>query len=396
MPQIVAKLHEGQIRALKSKARYVAMIAGTGGGKTSFIPIWIATQIAQDPQADYMVVSPTYNMLTNILMPRMMEMLEQTGGTFRALERAYHLRGGGRVFFASADRPYSLEGVHVKAVALDEAGQMKRQVWEVAQRRVGFYNGKILIATTPYGLNWLKTEVYDKWKAGDPNYEVIQFPSITNPAYPKHEYERAQRELPEWMFRMFYRGEFTRPEGLVYQDFDASVHLIAPFDIPKEWVRVIGMDFGYNNPMAAVWIAIDGDGTCYVYREYYKTRRLPREAAEDIREMSQGETIDAIFVDPSAPVLIEELRRQGLNALPANNTVKEGIARVSELFRSKRLYVFKGLVNLLDEIESYSWKVVNDQITEEPIKEYDHAMDALRYGIMGIIEKGKQPRVRAL
>jgi len=40
----------------------------------------------------------------------------------------------------------------------------------------------------------------------------------------------------------------------------------------------------------------------------------------------------------------------------------------------------------LDEIESYHWKKVNDQIKEEPEKEYDHAMDALRYGIIHIVE----------
>jgi len=46
----------------------------------------------------------------------------------------------------------------------------------------------------------------------------------------------------------------------------------------------------------------------------------------------------------------------------------------------------------LDEIESYRWKKVNDKTQEEPEKEYDHAMDALRYGIMGISSTG--PRVR--
>jgi len=380
------KLHEGQIRALNSKARYIAMIAGTGGGKTSFIPIWIASQIAQDPHSDYMVVSPTYNMLTNILMPPMMEMLGHTGGTYKALERAYHLRGGGRVFFASADRPYSLEGVHVKALALDEAGQMKRQVWEVAQRRVGLYNGRILIATTPYGLNWLKTEVYDKWKAGDPNYEVIQFASIQNPAYPRAEFERAKRELPDWMFRMFYLGEFSRPEGLVYQDFNPTVHIIEPFDVPQDWIRVIGVDFGYNNPFAAVWCAIDPDNNVYVYREYYEREKLTKEAGLDILEMSQGEFIDAVLCDPSRPEGIEDLRRLGLPSMPANNSVLTGIQKVTEKLKANQLFFFRGLENTLNEIESYSWKVVNGVQTDQPTKEFDHTMDALRYVIMFIVE----------
>lgn len=395
---IKIKPHRGQQLVLEAKERFVAMICGTGGGKTSLIPVWLLQELRRDWEngifdSAYLVVSPTYSMQRRFIVPAITDLFDAvTGGVLSNVDRCYYLPQGNKIYLGSADNPFTLEGVHVYGVCLDEAGQMRREAWDVALRRVGFYQGRILITTTPYNNGWLKTEFYDKWKAGLPEYRVVQFASAENPAYPREEFERARRDLPDWMFRMFYLGEFVKPEGLVYQDFEAGVHVVKPFEIPSDWKRIIGMDFGYNNPMAAVWLAVDNDGNVYAYREYYERQKLPRDAALDLARLSQGEQIDTIFVDPSAPVLIEELRRQGFNATPANNAVKEGIVAVAGLLREKRLFFFRGLKNTLDEIESYRWKKVNDKAQEEPEKEYDHAMDALRYAIMGISTTG--PRVR--
>ena len=154
---------------------------------------------------------------------------------------------------------------------------------------------------------------------------------------------------------------------------------------------------GYNNPFAVLWLAIDGDDNIYVYREYYEREKLPSEVAQDVVELSQGESIDAVYCDPSRPEAIEDLRRVGLPAVASDNSVLAGIQKVAEKIRSKQLFVFRGLQNTLNEFEAYSWKVVGGVQREEPVKEFDHTMDALRYAIMGYI-KGikKQTRVRRM
>lgn len=390
-------LHPGQSRAWKSDARFVFIVAGTGGGKTWFGPIWLYREIQRHPQDNYLVVAPTYGLLQRVTFPEAKKFLDTFApGEYKAMERAYYLPTGGKVFFGSADRPLTLEGVHVRATWLDEAGQMKREAWDVALRRVGFYKGRILGTTTPYNLGWLKTEVFDRWKAGDSDYEVVQFPSIWNPAYPKEEFERAKETLPEWKFKMFYLGQFARPTGLVYQDFDPGRHVIEPFEIPATWRRVIGVDFGYNNPTAAVWLAISPEGVIYAYREYYKRGKLPEESGADIKQLSKDERIEYAACDPSDPAAIEKYRRLGIPARTANNAVKEGIEAVITLFKSNRFFIFRGLVNLLDEIENYRWKEKQEQLKDEPVKEYDHAVDALRYGVMEAMGNRKQPRIRAL
>lgn len=365
------KLHSGQYKVWESDARYVAMIAGTGAGKSWFGPIWLYREIQRYPQDDFLVVSPTYTMFQRIVLPRMLEfMMSVAMIEYKATERALYLPTGGKIYFGSADNPLTLEGVHVRAAWIDEAGQMRREAWEVIQRRVGYHKGRILLTTTPYNLGWLKTELYDRWKAGDKNYDVIQFASIVNPAYPKEEFERAKATMPEWKFKMFYLGQFAKPEGMVYQDFNEQKQLIDAFEIPKSWRRVAGMDFGYNNPSAVVWTAISPDDEIYIYREYYERGKIIEELADEIIDRSRGEEIDAIYCDPSNPAAIEELRRKDLPAQAADNAVKQGIEAVIEAMRGNRLYIFKGLNNLLDELENYHWKENGD----EPVKEYDHCL----------------------
>lgn len=376
------KLHKGQLRALRSKAKYVVVLAGTGSGKTFLGPIWIAKEIKRGAE-EVLIVSPTYLMFQRVVLPHVMRFFKETGllEKYKGTDRVMELKTGTKIYFGSSDNPFSLEGVHVDAVWLDEAGQMKREAWAVAKRRIGVKDGRILITTTPYNLGWLKQEVYDEWKKGNPDFEIIQFPSIMNPYYPKEEFERARKSLPEWQFRMFYLGEFVRPEGLIYADFDSSKHIIDPFGIPSDWTRIAGIDIGYNNPTAIVFIAIDKDGKNYVYREYYERYKTFEEIIKDFLDMTKNEKIDSVYVDPSEPAFIKALRQKGINVLEAKNDVKEGISAVISLFKTDRLYVFRGCKNLLDEIENYRWKKVNEDLKDEPLKEYDHACDAMRYAL---------------
>jgi hypothetical protein len=339
---------------------------------------------------DYLVVAPTYGLLQRVTFPTFMGFMESVlpgiSANYKAMERTLTLPTGGHVFFGSADRPITLEGVHVRAIWLDEAGQMKREAWEVCQRRIGHKRGRILITTTPYNMGWLKLEVYDRYKAGDTDYDVIQFPSYWNPSYSRDEYERAKKTLPDWKFSMFYDGKFTRASGLVYQDLDPNVHIIHPFDIPDSWPRYIGVDFGFTAPTAAVWGALDPDDRLYVYREYYQTGKIPDDSGADILAASalRKEMIERAFCDPEDPAAIVKYQQLGLDAVPAENTIKPGVIEVISRLRTKRLFIFKGCFYTLDEAEQYKWRMKDDKLDDEPVHEYCHALDGLRYLVMGV------------
>jgi len=67
-----------------------------------------------------------------------------------------------------------------------------------------------------------------------------------------------------------YWGGWEPSGGLVIPEWDASVHLIDPFDIPKFWTRYRMCDHGHN-PCAALWAAVSPGGDAFLYREYYES-----------------------------------------------------------------------------------------------------------------------------
>ena len=121
----------------------------------------------------------------------------------------------GRIILRSAQSEGGLESATALTAWLDECGQDKFKLsdWEAVLRRLSLTEGRVLGTTTIYNLGWLKSQVYDRWKNGDPDFDVIQFKSIENPAFPMEEYRRAKRTPPLWKFRMFYEGESDRPAG---------------------------------------------------------------------------------------------------------------------------------------------------------------------------------------
>jgi len=365
-----------QAAALRSKSRFTGLIGGTGGGKTWLIPWWLFAEIEKHPRDEYIVVAPTYKLLTRTTVPIIRDAYRDTDleGEYRPSYNVYLLPTGGKIWFGTADRPESLEAGQYRAACLDEAGQMKYMAWVAIQARLGMKEGRALLTTTPYGLNWLYHEFYLRWKKGDPNYDVINFSSIDNPYYPAREFERAARDLSESLFAMRYKGQFRKMEGLVYPDFDSNNIAEEEFEIPDDWLRLGGTDFGFNNPHANLKGALSSDDVLYIYDELYVSHMLLKDISKYMKDITY-------FGDPSGKREIEELRSMGIDIHSGDNDIQKGIEAVNARIRTNRLKVFKSKCpNLLDEIETYHYQTG----TEKPYKENDHAVDALRQLVVAL------------
>lgn len=363
------KLYPHQEKALLSPKRYIGLIGGTGGGKTFFGPVWLAKEIGENPQEEYLVVAPTYKLLTRATLPAMLSTFRgtQLQGELRESKGLYHLPQGGRVWLGTADRPESLEGGQYKAAWPDEAGQMKYMSWVAIQARLGLKRGRCLLTTTPYGMNWLYKHFYQLWRKGNPDYDVIGFRSIDNPEYPRSEWERAKAELSPELFDMRYEGEFRKMQGLVYPDFDEK-NMCDPFDIPRSWDRRGGSDFGFINPHVNLKGAVDPrEDVIYVYDEYYASRTHLADISEHM--------LDIPFLgDPQGRREIEELHgTYGVDIKSGETAKMLTIAAVNARVKTNRLVVFNTCVNTVDEVEIYHI----DPRTGKPAKVDDHCMDAL-------------------
>ncbi len=403
-------LHLGQARAWRSQARIVLVLAGSQSGKTSFGPIWLRREMQLRGPGDYLVAAPTYPLLELKLIPEFKRLFvtllglgEYVGSPVRRFTlndhgmkalygdtRATALMPETKVFFGHAQDPDSLESATGKGAWLDEAGQKKFKLesFEAVQRRLALAQGRTLITTTPYNLGWLKQRIWDRWKAGDLSIEVVNFSSLANPLYPRIEAERVKRDQPAWKYIMFVLGEFSRPAGMIYDNFDSERHATKRFAIPTSWPRFMGIDFGQAHT-AAVFIAEEprqdpaAPRRLYVYRTYGPTGGLT--PTQHLAKLLAGE--------PERPVCFggshsedqwrTEYRMAGLAIQePPITSVEVGIDRVYGGFARDEWFIFDDLEDLLDELGTYSRGIdaMGEPIpdTIEDKADY-HLLDAWRY-----------------
>lgn len=199
--------------------------------------------------------------------------------------------------------------------------------------------------------------------------------------------------------KRLYEGVWAAAEGMVYEDWDATVHLIDRRDIPSHWRRFCVVDFGFTNPFVCQWWALDGDDRLYRYRELYRTQTLVSDHAEEIKRLSAGEHIEATIADHDAEDRAT-LHAAGIPTVPAHKAVGPGIQAVQDrlrpagdgrprLFllrdslvsRDERLVEAKKPLCTEQEIDGYVWEKAADgrPVKEAPVKVDDHGMDATRY-----------------
>jgi hypothetical protein len=207
------------------------------------------------------------------------------------------------------------------------------------------------------------------------------------------EVEDARAHTVPETFAREWECDFDSAEGLVYP-FDEDFHVRAPPDGTRFSEYIIGVDHGWTDAGVFLHIGISGhgrDATAYVLNEVYETEKPGSWWDEQARPF-QGCTF---WCDPSRPDRISDLRSRGsVNARGADNDIASGVARVAELlFRRQtelaefaRLFVHPRCVNTIREFKSYRRKKDSkqaDRFTDDIEDRNNHAMDALRYALVG-------------
>ncbi len=382
-------MHPGQKRAWDSKARFPVMLAGTQGGKTVFLAEWLRREITNQGPGDYIAATATYPLLNLKLLPECQEVFRGYGDYKEAAKVFLFRDGQTRIIFASADNPESIESATAKAAICDEIGQkqFRREAWDAILRRLSLSQGRACLGTTLYTYGWFKSEVYDRAMAGDKDYEVIQFDSVENPAFPRAEFERARSTMPIWKFDMFYRGRFAKPVGMVYDSFNEVHCKVKRFPIPSNWLVYVGHDFGTANTAAVFYAQNPGSGDYFLFQTYKPgPGRSTSQHIEQWKEITKGKQV----IRRAGGSHQEDEIRQGYTAQdwpiqePYVTNVQEGILRVYALHKANRIYVFDDLYDYLDEKMSYSWKLDDGYHPTDEIEDKAkfHLMDAER-GILG-------------
>lgn len=199
--------------------------------------------------------------------------------------------------------------------------------------------------------------------------------------------------LPEKERRALKYGDWDIFDGQFFTEFKREIHVIEPFEIPKDWYIYFVMDYGLDK-LAGYWIAVDYNNNAYVFREVYESNLLVSQARDKIKEM----TNEQIYLYLAPPDLWNRHKETGkstadifeegdITLYKTNNDRIQGWLQMKEWLKpykdeqgcmTARLKIFntcKNLIRCLPQVQ-HDEKRVGD-IANEP-HELTHSVDAIR------------------
>lgn len=205
-------------------------------------------------------------------------------------------------------------------------------------------------------------------------------------------YKKRLVALPEMQRRALLEGDWNIFEGQYFDEFDESVHVCEPFEIPREWRVYRAIDYGLDR-LACLWIAVDSLGCAYVFKEYCESNLPISLAATAILDYTERE--EDIYVTLAPPDLWNRSQEtgkskalifedSGLSLTKSNNDREAGWLAIKEALQKNingevRLKIFSTCRELIKCLPALirDPKRPTDCATEP--HDITHAPDALRY-----------------
>lgn len=390
-----APFSKKQLRVIATANARINILDGpVRSGKTmASIVRWIE-YLKSAPDGDLLMSGKTKHTIRRNVLEDMFTIIGRKNYSFNSTDGVLEAFGR-RIYVVGANDERAEEKIRGMTIAGwydDETTLKPESFFKQALARMSIEGAKAFLTTNPDSpYHWLHVDYLE-------NDELLRsgivkrfrFTFDDNLAL-STEYKESLKKLYTglWYKRMI-QGLWVLAEGAIYDMFDETVHVL---DIlPDRFERYfVGVDFGTSN--ATVFLLIGQVGQAfYVIKEYYYDSRergrqkTVTEYSADFRAFISGIS-SRIYIDPSAAPLIVQLRRDGVsNITQANNDVTDGIAAVASALSANRLFVHRSCVNTIKEFSSYTWDPKAQKRGEDkPLKQFDHAMDALRYPMFALI-----------
>lgn len=386
-------LHPKQREIVLDRHRFRVVCAGRRGGKTELAVNEMAGKAYAKKGRNIAYIAPTLQQARDIAWVQLVNVCAPI--TIKKLESPTHTltvqtvdKGKSTISLRGWESVETMRGQAFDFLVIDEIASMRNweSNWnEILRPTLTDREGECLFISTPKGFNHfydLYNMANDKVKGMD--YASFHFTSYDNPYLKASELDKAKLELTEDQFAQEYMADFRKQEGLVYKEFDRFVHLYDDATLPlKVSEYLAGIDFGFTNPTAVIHIKRDHDENYYVTEEWYKTGRTEEQIADYVKSCE----FNRVYPDPEAPSAIQVMNLKGIpvvEVIKNKDSIKMGINRVRQLLKSNKLKIHSSCINLISEFESYAYAdhKPDHNENENPIKDNDHALDALRYALM--------------
>jgi hypothetical protein len=415
----------GNISVLFTCTQPEIVLGGPAGtGKSRGILEYLNYSATEYPGARILMLRKTRRSLTESGMVTLEQKVlhPAQGVRFVSGMQQYQYPNGSIIAVGGMDKPSKILSSEWDIIYPQEATELSEHDWEMCGMRLR--NGKTPIQQLIGDCNPDASNHWLRQRASAGATLMLETQHEDNPVL-----FRRGKITPEGMrylarldalsgvrYLRYRKGLWVSAEGMIYENaWNPALNLIHKGPIPRDWPRYLAIDFGFTHPFVCLWGALDPDGRLVIYRQIYKTKTLVEDHAKDIaiasgwyqllpktHEMYRSRPAD--WADPLPRVVICDHdaedratleRHLGIYTTPAKKTVSDGIQAVAVRFRpagdgrprltimrdtlverDQDLALGKRPTCLEEEPESYVWRQPGK---EEPVKENDHAMDALRY-----------------
>ena len=293
-----------------------------------------------------------------------------------------------------------IQGITLAGVFFDEVALMPESFVNQATGRCSVDGSKYWFNCNPDGpYHWFKQNWIDKRK--EKHLLYLHFTMDDNLSLSEKVKARYRSMYTGVFYRRYILGLWAMAEGIIYDMFSEERHVADPepfSDLLLDGNRYVSCDYGTQNATVFLLWNQGTDGIWYCTREYYYSGReegqqkTDAEYADDLESWLSGTDINAVIVDPAAASFIAELTKRGYRVIKAKNDVADGIRLVATKLNLLKIVFSNICQDTIKEFASYIWDAKAAEHGEDkPVKQYDHAMDAVRYFVYTIL--GERPRL---
>jgi phage terminase large subunit len=357
-------IFEKNYEAILGDKRFIINEGGSRSSKTYSLCQLMIIYCLQNNNKVVSVIRKTFPALRATVLRDFIEILKDIGlykqEAHNKSEHIYTFSNGSMVEFFSVDDEQKIRGRKRDIAWCNEANELYFDDFTQLNMRT---EGKMIFDYNPSdSASWL----YEL-----PAEESIKIKSTykDNPFLP--ESIKAQIEdlarTDEALYQIYALGEKAISKSNIYSQWSFVAHR------PAKFVKyVYGLDFGYNHPSALMRVYYC-DNDIYIEPVIYESYLTTTMLIEKLATLGIEQTV-TILADYSRPEIIQEMNIAGYDVQNANKVVKKGIDNL------KTFGVFcQDDKAIKREYENYKWKKIGDFITDEPVKLFDDAMDAIRY-----------------
>ncbi len=380
------------------KGRYRVVKGSRGSKKSKTAALWYIFNMMRYTAANTLVIRKTYRTLKDSCYAELKWAAKRLGvwelWSFKdnPLEMTY-MPTGQKIFFRGLDDPLKVTSIASAVGSLcwmwiEEAYEISSENdFNILDESIrgetvdGLFK-QITLTFNPWNeRHWLKKRFFD---TKSPDILAMTTSYIINEFLDESDlkmFEDMRLRDPK-RYRVAGLGEWGISQGVIYENWKEEKLDLESIRRKKGIQSVFGLDFGYTNDPSALFCGyIDTEERIiYVFDEMYERGLTNFALADKIKKMGYGK--ERIRADAAEPKSIEELRQLGIKGIRAASKGKDSIINGIQFIQGFQLIIDRKCVNFLTEISNYCWeKDKLGKLQNRPSDDFNHLMDAMRYGV---------------